>query len=257
MTVVLRLCVLWVFVVVVVVTAVTGAEGGAATSLSGWWGRKRNKERTTKTTTTTTTTTSTTTTRSFALWPNNHEDTTTQQQQQRVLLPQLPPHGDTEYLLEFVADSSQQCKLMEPLVHRLEEDLGTTVRRIDIHARPDYMTLFDAVGGQEGGNVPFFYNRRTARAICGATPYDNLQAWGAGGPFYAFVEQLRGSHRNEMESGRGVRSVGIQDHFQEVWNRVVHGVERKGRGKKKKNKTNNTNKAETKDTGSRSQQRQS
>ena len=27
------------------------------------------------------------------------------------------------------------------------------------------------------GGVPFFYNKRTRRFICGATTYDNLKAW--------------------------------------------------------------------------------
>lgn len=93
---------------------------------------------------------------------------------QRSLLPQLPPHTDACYILEFIADGVDACKQMEPLVKKLENELNTSVRKINISKRQDFLALFDTVGGNEGGNLPFFYNRRTAQAICGPTPYSNL-----------------------------------------------------------------------------------
>lgn len=92
----------------------------------------------------------------------------------RKLLPQLPPHPDKSFIVEFVADGVEACNQMEPLVKRLEEELNIKVRRINIGKRQDFLALFDLVGGNEGGNLPFFYNRRTAQAICGPTPYTNL-----------------------------------------------------------------------------------
>ena len=87
----------------------------------------------------------------------------------RQLKPQPPPHPDQSFIIEFVGDGVEGCKQMEPLVKQLEQELGTKVRRVNIGRRQDFAALFDLVGGNEGGNLPFFYNRRTAQAICGPT----------------------------------------------------------------------------------------
>ena len=92
------------------------------------------------------------------------------QDRKRNLEPKLLPHEDECFLLEFIADGSDNCDQMEPVVKRLEEDLGITVRKINISRRQEFASLFDTCGGNECGNVPFFYNRKTAQAICGATP---------------------------------------------------------------------------------------
>lgn len=89
---------------------------------------------------------------------------------ERELLPKLLPHKEKDYIIEFVSDGSDACDQMEPVVKRLEEDLGIKVRKINISRRQEYGQLFEVCGGNECGNLPFFYNRRTAQAICGATP---------------------------------------------------------------------------------------
>ena len=91
------------------------------------------------------------------------------------LLPRLPPHEDTSYLLSFHSDGNDLCSQMEPVVRRLEEDLSTKVRRINIFARKEFVTLLESVGHDECGQVPFYYNRRTGQAVCGATSYLNLK----------------------------------------------------------------------------------
>lgn len=91
------------------------------------------------------------------------------------LLPRLPPHEDTSYLVSFYTEGNDFCSQMEPVVRRLEEDLSTRVRRINIFARKEFMTLLESVGHDECGQVPFYYNRRTGQAICGATSYLNLK----------------------------------------------------------------------------------
>lgn len=77
---------------------------------------------------------------------------------------------------------------MEPLVKQLEQELGTKVRRVNIGKRQDFAALFDLVGGNEGGNLPFFYNRRTAQAICGPTTYSNLLRLGTSDRRHLFFD---------------------------------------------------------------------
>lgn len=93
----------------------------------------------------------------------------------RSMLPQLIPHSDPCYLIEFVGDDEVSSQ-MEPLVKRLEDDLSTNVRRLNIK-NTEYQQMYETVGGSD---LPFFYNRRTAQAISGPTMYDNLKNWGMG-----------------------------------------------------------------------------
>lgn len=108
----------------------------------------------------------------------------------KLLLPQLPPHKDQCYLLEFIADSNNNCEQMEPVVRRLEDDLHTKVRRLNIQAKPEYMQLYEYLNGPEGGNLPFFYNRRSAYAVCGPTTYKNLMRWALGDTRTNYIKSL-------------------------------------------------------------------
>lgn len=91
------------------------------------------------------------------------------------ILPKLLPHKDKCYLMEFHHDDCDHAEQMEPVVRRLEEDLDTDVRRINISRRREFQALLHAVGHDECGSFPFYYNRRTGQAVCGATSYLNLK----------------------------------------------------------------------------------
>jgi hypothetical protein len=47
-----------------------------------------------------------------------------------------------------------------------------------IFTAPEFMPLLESIGFDEGGQLPFYYNRRTGQAVCGATTYANLRKWG-------------------------------------------------------------------------------
>jgi hypothetical protein len=104
----------------------------------------------------------------------------------RPLLPKVLPSKDNRYLLEFVVDEEDSCQQMEPVVRRLEEEFDTKVFRISINRRSEFYTLLESIGFNECGNVPFFYNRRTAQAICGPTGYKNLATWARGKGVHQF-----------------------------------------------------------------------
>mmetsp|Transcript_31767 Transcript_31767/g.53582 ORF Transcript_31767/g.53582 Transcript_31767/m.53582 type:complete len:203 (+) Transcript_31767:102-710(+) len=153
--------------------------------------------------------------------------------EERILLPKLPPHDDTCWMLEFVTDGSDQCEQMEPVVQRLEKDMGIKFRKININRRQEFATLFDCVGGNECGSVPFFYNRRTAQAICGATPYANLKYLATGDPLHAFHDSPQNMVEKPDYDPRMQRGVGIQDYMAEkFFNRHKGGRRGKKRGKR-------------------------
>ena len=68
-----------------------------------------------------------------------------------ALLPKLLPHEDTSYLLEFHSDNCDHCEQMEPVLKRLEADLGTKIRRINIFRRREFYGLIEAMGHDECG----------------------------------------------------------------------------------------------------------
>ena len=67
--------------------------------------------------------------------------------------------------MEFHSDStgSDASSQMEPVLQRLEEDLDTDIRRINVFRRREFMTLLESIGFNECGNMPFYYNRRTGQ----------------------------------------------------------------------------------------------
>lgn len=135
--------------------------------------------------------------------------------EERFLLPKLPPHPDTCWMLAFVADSMDACDDMEPVVKRLEEDLQIKVRRINVSRRPDLVSLWEAVGGAETGNLPFYYNRRTAQAISGATPYQNLKKLAMGDPSHFFIDVPQSAYEKMEYDPRRQRGVGWGDYVLE------------------------------------------
>lgn len=134
-------------------------------------------------------------------------------QRKNKLLPQLLPHADNRYILEFISDDNEQCDAMKPVVDRLEKDFNIKVRRLNISRRPDLLPLFEAVGGNEGGNLPFYYNRRTAQAICGATPYSNLKRLVMGATNHLFIDapQVLSEKKSDYDPTKR-RGVGVMDY---------------------------------------------
>ena len=146
----------------------------------------------------------------------------------RRLLPQLPPHKDTCFIVEFISERSEQCKKMEPIVRDVEKVLNMKIRQIDVSKKPSFLQMYECVGGNECGNLPFYYNRRTAQAICGATYYENLMSLAMGELplFRADPAQIT----QNMISKRGkVREMGFFDYVKEKW---VKGKDKPARKKK-------------------------
>ena len=83
-------------------------------------------------------------------------------------------------LLEFYGTECPHCIKMEPLINRLEKETGLKIQRFEVwhsEANAKLMKHFDK--GFCGG-VPFFFNKKTKKWICGATSYENLNKWATG-----------------------------------------------------------------------------
>ncbi|MFQ5815544.1 MAG: thioredoxin domain-containing protein [Candidatus Hydrothermarchaeaceae archaeon] len=86
----------------------------------------------------------------------------------------------TEHLLDFYGTECGICKEMDPLVERLEEELGVKVRRIEIWHNQDNAKLFMEYDQGRCGSVPFFYNVKTKKWVCGKATYEKLVEWAQG-----------------------------------------------------------------------------
>ena len=144
-----------------------------------------------------------------------------------LLLPKPAPHEDSCYLLEFHTDNNDMVDQMAPVLERLEEDLGTKVRRINIFRRKEFMGLLEAIGFDECGSIPFYYNRRTGQAICGPTSYLNLKRWGTGDLKHMFQDPPENLHEQEPDFVSSRRDVGFKGFFTEK----MRSLENKGKAK--------------------------
>jgi hypothetical protein len=142
-------------------------------------------------------------------------------------LSKVLPHEDDCYLLEFHSDNCDNCDQMEPVLKRLEDDLDTKIRRINIFRRREFMGLLEAIGFDECGGLPFYYNRRTGQAVCGATSYPNLRRWGTGDLGHLFQDPPENMHEKPESDTSGRRDVG----FKGVFTEKLKSLERRGKAK--------------------------
>jgi len=87
---------------------------------------------------------------------------------------------ETSHLLEFFGTECVHCKKMNPLLEQIEGELGVTVTRLEVwhnHANAALLKQYDQ--GFCGG-VPFFYNTRSKKWLCGEPNYEMLKEWAKG-----------------------------------------------------------------------------
>jgi len=74
---------------------------------------------------------------------------------------------------------------MYPIVEKVEKDLGIKITRLEVWHNSDNAKFMkeadrDAEGSEFCGGIPFFYNEKTGKKICGNTKYEKLKAWAEG-----------------------------------------------------------------------------
>ena len=66
---------------------------------------------------------------------------------------------------------------MAPLVERLEEEIGRTVEKLEVwHSEANAKIMREYDKGYCGG-VPFFFNKKTGKWICGEADLERLKKW--------------------------------------------------------------------------------
>jgi len=66
---------------------------------------------------------------------------------------------------------------MEPLVERLETEEGVSIGKLEVwHHEANARIMREYDKGYCGG-VPFFFNKKTGKWICGETDYERLKQW--------------------------------------------------------------------------------
>ena len=84
------------------------------------------------------------------------------------------------HLLMFTGTECVHCHEMEPLVERLEKELKVKVKRLEVWHNAENAKILEEKDTIGCGGIPFFYNEKTKKALCGAVGYEELKAWAIG-----------------------------------------------------------------------------
>lgn len=84
------------------------------------------------------------------------------------------------HLLEFYGDECPHCVRMHVLVERLKREEGIEVLSLEVWHHKDNEERLLGLDKDFCGGVPFFYNTKTHKWICGEDSYKNLLAWAQG-----------------------------------------------------------------------------
>ena len=92
----------------------------------------------------------------------------------------MPADKLKENLIEFYGEECHFCNEMEPLVEKLEKELKIKVQKIETWHNEENNELREEFDSGNCGGVPYFYNRKTKKFICGAVSYEELKEWAKG-----------------------------------------------------------------------------
>jgi len=80
-------------------------------------------------------------------------------------------------LIEFYGTECQHCNDMEPLVKKLEAEFKLKVNKIEVWHNDNNARMMQKYDKGYCGGVPFFFNEKTGKWICGAVNYAELKKW--------------------------------------------------------------------------------
>lgn len=83
-------------------------------------------------------------------------------------------------LIEFYGTECVHCHEMDPLMDKLEKELKVKIERFEVWHNAKNAKLLQELDKGFCGGVPFFFNRKTGKWICGSTSYENLKKWATG-----------------------------------------------------------------------------
>ena len=83
-------------------------------------------------------------------------------------------------LIEFYGTECVHCRKMEPLIQKLQQETGLKVVRMEVWHNEENAKLLKQCDKGFCGGVPFFFNKKSGKWICGNTDYENLRKWAQG-----------------------------------------------------------------------------
>ena len=83
-------------------------------------------------------------------------------------------------LLFFFGTECTHCHSMDPIIERLEKELKIKFKRIEVWHNSSNAQLMEQYDKGYCGGVPFLFNRKSGKWICGEVPYDRLRGWALG-----------------------------------------------------------------------------
>ncbi len=81
------------------------------------------------------------------------------------------------HLLEFYGTECPHCVNMHELVERLQKEEKVTVDAIEVWHNKENEKRFLEIDKDQCGGVPFFYNEKNKKWLCGDVSYEELKAW--------------------------------------------------------------------------------
>ena len=86
-------------------------------------------------------------------------------------------------LLEFYGTECPYCVTMHELVERLEKEEGIKIESLEVWHNEENEKRLLEIDKDLCGGVPFFFNTKTKKFICGNTSYETFKKWAKGEPF--------------------------------------------------------------------------
>ena len=120
----------------------------------------------------------------------------------------------TPHLLQFRGRGDDYCAMMEPLKEQLAEEYGIQIRCFEVWHDSKNLELLRIFDSGRCGGVPYFYNKRTKRWICGATTYENLRAWACDEVCEPFLPPKELIEKQQEEKSE------MQNRFQQIVQKV-------------------------------------
>lgn len=83
-------------------------------------------------------------------------------------------------LIEFYGTECHFCKVMDPIVQRLEKEEKVKLTKLEVWHNSANAKILQQYDQGKCGGVPFFYNKKTGKWICGAVSYEEFKKWALG-----------------------------------------------------------------------------
>ena len=80
-------------------------------------------------------------------------------------------------LIMFTGTECVHCHDMDPLVDQLEKELNLKVERLEVWHNSENMAFLQQLDQGKCGGIPFFFNEKSSKWICGSTKYEKLKDW--------------------------------------------------------------------------------